>query len=89
MLFEEGYEIRGAIGHRRVDADIAGLDLIARAQHMRPVLALIVHVALLGERDQLAQDLDIGLAVGLGADQDLDDLLEIEQPEGQRHVVRA
>ena len=52
------------------------------------ILALVMHVALLGDRDQFAQDLDIGFAMRLAADQDLDDLLEIEEPEGKCHVLR-
>ena len=45
-------------------------------------------VARLGDGDQLLQDLDLGLARRIG-DQHLDDLLEVEEPEGQLHVARA
>ena len=57
------------------------------AEHVALVLAQIGHVALLGERDELAQHFDVGFAIWLVADQDLDDLLEIEEPEGQIHIV--
>ena len=46
-------------------------------------------VAALGHRDQLLQDLDLGLALLRIADQDLDQLLERQQPVRQLHVALA
>ena len=51
--------------------------------------ALVVHVSQLGDGNEFAQHLDIGLAVRLLADENLDDLLEVQQPERQVHVGRA
>jgi hypothetical protein len=53
------------------------------------VAALVGRVAQLGHRDEFAQDLDVGVAVGLAADEDLHDLLEVQKPERQIEVVRG
>ena len=45
-------------------------------------------IARLGDGNELLQDLDLGLARGIG-DQHLDDLLEVEEPERKLHVARA
>ena len=43
----------------------------------------------LGERDELLEDLHLLLHARPAAEEDVDDLLEIEQPERQHQVLRA
>ena len=88
IFLEQADQVRGAVGNRRVDADVGGVGQFAAAHDAVAVAALVVHVAHLGLRDQFAQDFGIGLAAGLLADEDFDDLLEVQQPERQVHVVR-
>ena len=85
-LVDEAGEVGDAIGDGRVDGE-AGL-LGHGAAHRLVFASAAGAVARLGDGDQLLQDFDLGLA-GRIADQDLDDLLEVQEPERQLHVARA
>ena len=59
MLIEDADEVGGAVGHGRVDAQRAGLHRIPVALQRAAVAPLVVHIACLGDGDQLAQHLDV------------------------------
>src|SRR5262245_22239465 len=74
------------VRHRGVDRVLAAFRL-----HL-PIAAAAHHAAgvfVLGERDQLRQQPDLILDVGMAAEDHLDDLVEIEQPERQPQVSGA
>ena len=50
--------------------------------------AVVLGVVALRERDHLGQDLDFLVDAGTAAEEDVDDLFEIEQPERQLEVAR-
>src|SRR5204862_5404286 len=87
-LVDQRDEIGETIGNRRV-AGIAGRLGIAALEH-RPVAgAKILRVVALRLRDQLGEHRDLFVEAGTAAEEDVDRLLEIEQPERQLQVARV
>ena len=80
-------EIGEPIGHRRVDR-IAGGARIAALDDRSVRRPAILAVAGLCARDHLGEDIDLLLRSGARSEQDVDDLLEIEQPERQSQIAR-
>ena len=80
-------EIRQPIGHRRVDRVSGGLG-IGPLQRRSLGRALVLGVDALGERDHLGEDLDLLLDPRTIAEDHVDDLVEVEQPERQLDVAR-
>ncbi len=86
-LVEQRDQVLDAVGHRRVggEADVARVAPLAeRARRSGAVL----QVCRLGERDDLGKNLDLFVDAGTAAEEDVDGLLEIEQPERQAQVSR-
>ena len=86
-LVDQRDQVGQPIGHRRVDG-VAGalrIDLLERQPIGR---AAVLRVAALGERDDLGEDLDLLVDARAAAEEDVDDLLEVEQPERQLQVAR-
>ena len=85
-LSASAIEVFHAVGHRRVDGVLAAFGLeLPVARRGRP--ALRAGVIVLGERDQLGEQRDFVLDVDAPAEDHLDDLVEIEQPERQPQIA--
>ena len=84
-VVDVGDEIGDAVGDRGVGGIAAG----RRLADEDALAARIGGELGLGDRDQLGEDLGLLLDAGAAAEEDVDDLLEVEQPEGQLEVLRA
>ena len=84
-VVDQRHDVGDAVGHRRIGG-VAGERILAEVD---AVAAGIGRVLRLGERDQLGEDLHLLLDARTAAEEDVDDLLEIEQPERQAEVLRA
>ncbi len=84
-LVDEMSEIGNAIGNRRVDRIAAAVET-ALAQALR-LARPAGGIADLGQRNEILQDLDLGLVLAI-RDQNLDSFLEIQKPQRQLHIAR-
>ena len=88
LLVDHREDVVDAVGDRRIDGVAAVLHLLcARSELALALLAL--RVARLGERNEIGEELDLFGHARPPAIDDVDDLLEIEQPERQAERARA
>ena len=87
-LVDQRDEIGEAIRHRRV-AGVAGGLRIGALEHRAVAGAVALRVVALRQRDQLGQHRDLFVDAGAAGEEDVDRLLEIEQPERQLEVTRV
>ena len=82
-------EVFDPVGHRRIDAvaHIAGVLLLHQPAVGRAALEL--DVGGLGERNGFGEDFDFFVDAGTAAEEGVDRLLEIEQPERQPQIARG
>ena len=78
-------QLGDAVGHRRIGGEAGG----RRLAQLDAFAAGIGGVARLGDRDQLGQNLGLLLDARTAAEEDVDDLLEVEQPEGKLQGLRV
>ncbi len=88
-LVDQRDQVDQAVGHRRIDgvADPPGID--ALQPEADPVGVLVLGVDALRHRNDFGEDVELFGHAGAAAEQHVDDLLEIEQPERQLQVARV
>ena len=86
-LVDQRDQVDQPVGHRRIDgvADRLGVD----ALEPEPVGVLVLGVDALRHRNDFGEDVEFLRHAGTAAEQHVDDLFEIEQPERQFQVARV
>ena len=87
-LVEQVDEILDAVGHRRIGGE-AGVARIAFLGLRAFDIDAVLQVSRFGQRNDFGQDLDFLADAGAAAEEGVDGLLEIEQPERQPQVSRG
>ena len=89
-LVEEIDQILDAIGHRRIggEAGIFRFALLGQQAIAAARAIAILQIGAFGERNDFRQDFDFFLDAGPAAEEGVDGLLEIEQPERQPQIAR-
>ncbi len=88
-LVDQRDQVDQAIGHRRIDgvADLPRID--ALQPKADPVGVLVLGVDALRHRNHFGEDVELVGHAGPAAEQHVDDLLEVEQPERQLQIPRV
>ena len=86
-LVDQADQVVEPVGHRGIESVARALEILLA--DARPVgrAAAVRHVAL-GDRDQLREDLDFFLHARAAAEEHVDYLFEVEQPERELEVLR-
>ncbi|MGY3492604.1 hypothetical protein ACVW1B_002023 [Bradyrhizobium sp. USDA 4502] len=88
-LVDQRDQVDQTIGHRRIDgvADLLGVN--ALQPETDPVGVLVLGVDALRHRDHFGENVELLGHAGPAAEQHVDDLFEVEQPERQLQVPRV
>ena len=88
-LVEQGDEILDAVGHRRIGGEADVARVAALGQHPLIGAGAVLQIGRLGQRDDFGEDLDFLVDARTAAEEGVDRLLEIEQPERQPQISRV